>query len=628
MATLAQIYDWFMTGKKPSQAQFWASWGSFWNKGESIPQSAISNLSSTLNAKAEKSQVYGHFTDENAHAELFGAKVDKEEGKTLSTNDYTTGEKALVATIVNKADTTAVESLITQLIGGAPEDANTLKELSDKVIAINAIIGGSTADGDSIVNTVKELLAAFATFPEGVDIVNLLGGKVNATDIYNALDSIVSGKVLDSRQGKVLMDAIVALQTNKVDKVAGERLINAGEITKLAGLTNITTTVKTIVSTALATQDVAGFVTYINALAVVLVVGANEIVEYKTSDTGRVFKLLLRGRSFGTGQPAITVADAIEITEFLNKDLKLSNYPNTRNDGQIPTNKVLSTDALGNLKLYSIATAPAPYIQELIPDSYLPSTRGNIRILGSFFTPKMCDRVNNPNAIVLGGVTTIHYATFVNQGEILINVTTGATEGSFPLTLDNGLSTTKNNALSIVLGTIYKPTANDWINVNAQLDIASGDNAKLINYGLEGIGTWNKNFDYTKNFAIRFIYAESPLGTFYEGSYVVTAHLVNALDDSWVMTFGTLRQTYALRTRFTYSESSETYAGSQCSVELGMGNEVKTHVLEYRWYNGIAYLYADNILRVALTKTLTQNVRLKIKTAYQDILSIKYIELA
>jgi hypothetical protein len=73
MATLAQIYDWFMTGKKPTQAQFWASWGSFWNKSESIPQSAVSNLSSTLNAKAEREQFELHKQDANAHPELLAA---------------------------------------------------------------------------------------------------------------------------------------------------------------------------------------------------------------------------------------------------------------------------------------------------------------------------------------------------------------------------------------------------------------------------------------------------------------------------------------------------------------------------------------------------------------------------
>ena len=76
MASLAEIYDWFMTGKKPTQAQFWASWGSFWNKNESIPQSAVSGLTNVLNAKAEKAQFDAHKTDENAHATLFAAKAD------------------------------------------------------------------------------------------------------------------------------------------------------------------------------------------------------------------------------------------------------------------------------------------------------------------------------------------------------------------------------------------------------------------------------------------------------------------------------------------------------------------------------------------------------------------------
>lgn len=71
MASLAQIYDWFMTSKKPTQAQFWASWGSFWNKLEQIPISAIAGLSGILNAKAEKLQFDSHLTDNNAHASLF-----------------------------------------------------------------------------------------------------------------------------------------------------------------------------------------------------------------------------------------------------------------------------------------------------------------------------------------------------------------------------------------------------------------------------------------------------------------------------------------------------------------------------------------------------------------------------
>lgn len=79
MANLAQIYDWFMTGKKPTQAQFWASWGSFWNKEETIPQSAITNLTSTLNAKTENDQFNAHKVALDAHTDLFLEKEDKDQ---------------------------------------------------------------------------------------------------------------------------------------------------------------------------------------------------------------------------------------------------------------------------------------------------------------------------------------------------------------------------------------------------------------------------------------------------------------------------------------------------------------------------------------------------------------------
>ncbi|UWY28791.1 hypothetical protein N4T20_02450 [Flavobacterium sp. TR2] len=64
------ILDWFRTGKKPTQAQFWATLTSFWHKDEMIPQSSINGLTSVLNAKAEKSQFEVHKTDPNAHANL------------------------------------------------------------------------------------------------------------------------------------------------------------------------------------------------------------------------------------------------------------------------------------------------------------------------------------------------------------------------------------------------------------------------------------------------------------------------------------------------------------------------------------------------------------------------------
>ncbi|URC13935.1 hypothetical protein [Flavobacterium sp. B183] len=72
MADKSAIRNWFLTGKKPTEAQYWATWDSFWHKDETIPQSSVQNLIQTLNAKAEKSQFDAHKTDPDAHSELVG----------------------------------------------------------------------------------------------------------------------------------------------------------------------------------------------------------------------------------------------------------------------------------------------------------------------------------------------------------------------------------------------------------------------------------------------------------------------------------------------------------------------------------------------------------------------------
>lgn len=82
----------------------------------------------------------------------------------------------------------------------------------------------------------------------------------------------------------------------------------------------VITTIKTILSTALNTQDVAGMVTYINTLTPVLDVGLSEIVKFIVSDNNQIYELILRGRSFGVDQPAITSNDLIyfkNITDYV-----------------------------------------------------------------------------------------------------------------------------------------------------------------------------------------------------------------------------------------------------------------------------------------------------------------------
>ena len=51
------IKQWFKTGSKPTQEQFWSWMGSSLHKDELIPQGNIQDLSTTLSGKADADQL-------------------------------------------------------------------------------------------------------------------------------------------------------------------------------------------------------------------------------------------------------------------------------------------------------------------------------------------------------------------------------------------------------------------------------------------------------------------------------------------------------------------------------------------------------------------------------------------
>ena len=569
------IKNWFKTGMIPTQAQFWSVFDSFRHKDDKVPVAEVEGINELLATRASQQVLDNHLAQKgapNGYAPL----------------DEFTKLAAQYLNIVNDLVTGGATALLSAEQG---------KVLQTQVNAINTLL---TSDNVNL-DTVQELVDAIETVQLSL-----------STILVNDLTTGGTTKALTAEMGKLL-------QTNKVDKVAGERLINTAEITKLAGLSNVVTTVRTILSTALATQDIAGFVTYINTLSAPLVVGANEIVEYKTSDTGRVFKLLLRGRSFGVGQPAIVAADVIETTEFLNKDIRLSNYPSTRNDGQLPTNKVLAPDVNGNLKLYTIATAPAPYLLDIIPDSYAPSNTGNFIIKGAFFTPTMTVSIQGQ---------TINYLTFISDNEVRANVTTGAAEGAYDVTLNNGLQTIVSKRFLVILGTVYSPGAADWINKSGSIN-AVDKSVYTTTYNGFGSVQWNKLFDYTKNFEVRITLNKTPLGVT-SGYQVPILQLLNASNLSEKLQINKTHPTNYVEFRSFqqgiggYGTLNTVYnsGGSVAAWDIGVeGVEIKI-----KWQGGVLYSYWNGVLRQTYTVTLTENVYLKLSVQSSDITNVKYIE--
>lgn len=201
-----------MTGKKPTQAQFWASWGSFWNKDEAIPQSAISNLSAVLNAKAEKSQLQGHTTDPLAHAELLsGFEIKSEKGEAngyVPLNEFVKISSQFL-NIVNDRITGGADALFSAEQG---------KILQTQINGINALLSSD----DLNLDTVQEIIDTIKAVETSLETI-----------LVNDLTTGGTTKALTAEMGKSLKNMIDVIATTKVDKVAGERLINAAEITKL-----------------------------------------------------------------------------------------------------------------------------------------------------------------------------------------------------------------------------------------------------------------------------------------------------------------------------------------------------------------------------------------------------------
>lgn len=68
LQTLNTIKNWFRTGFKPTQNQFWDTWDSFRHKYEKVPVKDVEGLDELLLTKADKVVLNNHLADKNAHA--------------------------------------------------------------------------------------------------------------------------------------------------------------------------------------------------------------------------------------------------------------------------------------------------------------------------------------------------------------------------------------------------------------------------------------------------------------------------------------------------------------------------------------------------------------------------------
>jgi hypothetical protein len=198
MATnINTILSWFKAGLKPTQAQFWASWSSFWHKDEMIPQSSILDLTMVLNAKVEKDQFDAHKTDMAAHAVLFDSKEDK--------NNKGVADGYVPLDEIVKISSQYL-SIIDDLVTGGSNNllsAEQGKILKTQITAINTLL----TSNDINLDTVQELVDAIKTVQTSLSSI-----------LVNDLTTGGTTKALTAEMGKTLKTLYDTLSANKVEK--------------------------------------------------------------------------------------------------------------------------------------------------------------------------------------------------------------------------------------------------------------------------------------------------------------------------------------------------------------------------------------------------------------------------
>ena len=201
------IYSWFQTDDFPTEAQFRATWDSFWHKSESIPVSQITGLNELFIQTASVSQL-------NQKANKDGSNID--------VSAYQ--EKLNITNLI----ATAKEEVKTELLNGAPEAFDTLKEISDW------ISDDETAEAAILQAIQNEATARTEADNQKLDKGNYTG---TAQDLKNDID----GKASISHTHDI--NDVANLQTalnSKIDKISDQTIYGTKSFLQRINLKNST----------------------------------------------------------------------------------------------------------------------------------------------------------------------------------------------------------------------------------------------------------------------------------------------------------------------------------------------------------------------------------------------------
>ena len=178
------LKKWFSNLMKPAQEHFAAWIDSFWHKSEQIPMSNIEGLSRAIENTVSAGQLLNHINDTNAHRALFDEKVDKEDGKGLSANDFTNEHKDKLEGL----QPTDVSGLLPK--GGYDGTGQQLKEAIDGLQTKMQQVETTLSVDDTDFDTLQEIAAQVKS---NKNLEQLLTGKVDNKDtLWSSLKKAIS----------------------------------------------------------------------------------------------------------------------------------------------------------------------------------------------------------------------------------------------------------------------------------------------------------------------------------------------------------------------------------------------------------------------------------------------------
>lgn len=694
--SLATIKNWFRTGLKPTQAQFWDTWDSFWQKDELIPADRIENLTQLLIEKADAEALANHNIAADAHSALFASKVDKVPGYGLSQNNLT---DALLAKInaFNSANGSRIIQggfailperkinlfiykyeiagqyfdipIVTQIqlaIGGAEDRIDAVVINTDSQAVVHSVEDADPAFPE--INIATELLITWrlmkagATEPDGVTFSYIFnentgqaGGEWDATT--NAPTRVDFNGIANPSDGA---KSVTVTQMHKYDSIifgkstavpiesdgALQLTINLQEAWGVNDVLWVLLYNNSRVHTNFPAirHGYYGFdATLLNQQQVVSIPFKDYELTQNEFKQLQLFSLSVENKSFSfdqvqlfsntnqptTGGTPTTISRTSQIP-INDGATGISPYVQHNEIGlAAKTNNYADLDGLPTLLPF-----PAPFLEELIPDSNLPSTTGNFILKGAYFKEEMClaANLNNTNGILIEG-QVINYATFISDNQINVNITTGAAEGEFDVTLNNGILKVFPNQLLIVLGTVFKPTESDWLNIIGEPNFTIDGELDITTYGVYAGGQWNKVLDYTKDFSVRFKVKASSLGNMSSDYHVDQIYLARVSDSSIVSSVSVHAQLgngsiMPCRSTDVAWDNNSLMYGSNLTTQQLLSDFYESKLIEFKFIGGIMRIYVNNSLKKTFTDVISENLKLIVKAKTNKVIEIKYIELA